>query len=112
MELGFIELPVLPESPVGTPGLAGVVKVAAHASGEEVKGLSRRPTTPFTMPRYEPLSPGSSDGLGEARLKVWLARLQMEAQEKAESRQAQLTLEIRRVEIKADKAVHLRRLEP
>lgn len=66
-----------------------------------------RPTTQFTMPRYEPLSPGSSVLLGEARLKVRLACLWMEAQEKPESRQAQLKLEIRKLEIEADKAVRL-----
>ncbi|KAM7409561.1 hypothetical protein PAMA_001172 [Pampus argenteus] len=92
VELGVIVLPVLPDSPV-------------PAEAKE------RPTTPFTLPRYDPPSSASSDSSNEARLKVRLARLQMESQEKAESRQNQLKLEIRRMEIEADKAVRLRQLE-
>lgn len=45
------------------------------------------------------------------RLKVRLGRLQLEAQEKAQSREAQLKLEIRKLEIEADKAMRLRQLE-
>lgn len=58
--------------------------------------------TPFTLPQYDPLSTGSTESRQEARLKVRLARLQME---KAQSRQAQLQLEIKKLEIEADKAV-------
>ncbi|XP_027141960.1 uncharacterized protein LOC113747241 [Larimichthys crocea] len=92
VELGVIVLPVLSDSPV-------------PAEAKE------RPRTPFTLPRYDPSSSASTDSLGEARLKVRLARLQMESQEKVESRQNQLKLEIRRMEIEADKAVRLRQLE-
>ncbi len=57
-----------------------------------------------------PISPGSPEG---ARLKVRLARLQLEAQDKIQARQAEcdLQLEIRRLEIEAEKEVKLRQLE-
>lgn len=87
------------------------VKATAQAAEEESGEVSERTKTPFTLPRYDPLSPRSTDSLGEARLKVRLARLQMEAQDKAKSRQAQLKPEIRKMEIEADKAVRLRQLE-
>ncbi|KAI3355662.1 hypothetical protein L3Q82_004257 [Scortum barcoo] len=72
-----------------------------------------RVKTPVTLPRYDPLSPASSASRDEARLKVCLAHLQMEAQEKAQVRQAQLDfqLQVKRLEIEADKAVRLRQLE-
>lgn len=60
--------------------------------------------TPFTLPRYDPLSIASTGSRDEARLKVHLPRLQMEAQERAQNRQLQL-------EIDADKVVRLRQLE-
>lgn len=111
VELGLIDLPVLPESPEGVPGSTGVASpkpmITTHAAGEEASGRSGRPATPYTSPRFDHLSSGSGGPLAEARLKVRQARLQMEAQEKAESRQAQLQLEIRKMEIEADKAVRL-----
>ncbi|KAL4006226.1 NLR family CARD domain-containing protein 3 [Sarotherodon galilaeus] len=70
-----------------------------------------RGKTPRTLPRYDPLSPGSSEARDGARLKVRLARLQLEAEEKAQVRRAQLELEIRKLEIEADKTVRLRKLE-
>lgn len=67
----------------------------------------------LTYADFCPLSSGSSGSRDEARLKVRLARLQLEAQEKAQNMQAQLQfqLEIKRLEIEADKAVRLRQLE-
>lgn len=35
---------------------------------------------PRTLPQFGPLSPGSSGRKDRARIKVWLARLQLEAQ--------------------------------
>ena len=105
VELGLIVLPVIPESPVCAPGAAD------YAAQREASEVSEQPKTPLTLPRYDPLSPVSTDSLGAAKLKVRLARLQMEAQEKAESRQAQFRLEIRKMEIEADKALRLRQLE-
>lgn len=67
--------------------------------------------TPVTLPRFDPLSvsPGSVGSKVDARLKVRLARLQFEAEEKAQLRQYQL--EVKRLEIEAEKAIKLRRLE-
>lgn len=62
--------------------------------------------TKAALPPFDPFSPastGSVDG----------ARLQLEAQEKAQARQAEmeLRLEVRRLEIEADTKVKLRQLE-
>ncbi|XP_029363959.1 homeodomain-interacting protein kinase 2-like [Echeneis naucrates] len=75
-------------------------KVAVQRETDEV---SERPKPPFTFPRYDAPSPTSHDSLVEARLKVHLARLLVEAQERAEARQDQLT--IRKMEIEAEKAI-------
>lgn len=84
---------------------------AASADGEIVGG-DERLKTPFTL-RYDSLSSASTGSRDEAKLKVHLARLQMQACEKAEARQAQLEyqLKIKRMEIEADKAVRLCQLE-
>lgn len=78
-------------------------------SGEGQAGEQRK--TPFTLPRYDP-SPQSA-GNTEARLKVRLARLQLEAHERETQSQLQLQLEIRKAELQAEteKAVRLRQLE-
>ena len=95
----------------GDPHWAQVVSGVEGEADEWLK-------TPFTLPRfdpprYDPLSSASTGSRDEVRLKVRLARLQMEAQEKAQNRQAQLQyqLEIKKLEIEADKAVRLRQLE-
>lgn len=65
------------------------------------------------LPPFDPFSPGSTDSREGARLKVRLARLHYEVQEKAHARQAELDLrlEVRKLEIEADKQVQLRKLE-
>ncbi len=65
------------------------------------------------MPPFDPFSPGSVDSRDGARLRVRLARLQYEAQEKAQARQAEqnLRLEVRRLEIEAETQVKLRQLD-
>lgn len=75
----------------------------------EIDGGDGWAKAPFTLPRYDPLSSASTGSRDGANLKVHLARLQMEARE----RQAQLEyqLEIKRMEIEADKAVRFRQLE-
>lgn len=82
-----------------TPSGSGKV----YKAGERAK-------TPFTLPKYDP-SPPSSTGHTEARLKVRLARLQLEAHE--QEAQAQLQLEMRKIELQAEteRAVRLRQLE-
>uniref|UniRef100_A0A672PHY8 CCHC-type domain-containing protein n=1 Tax=Sinocyclocheilus grahami TaxID=75366 RepID=A0A672PHY8_SINGR len=65
------------------------------------------------LPQFEPFSPMSTGSKEGARLKVRLARLQMEAQEKVQIRQAEmdLRLQIRRLEIEAEKQIKMRQLE-
>lgn len=66
---------------------------------------------PFTLPRFEPLYTSTEGSRHRARLKVHLARLQLEAEEKAQSRDTHVRLEIHKLEIEADKAVRLREVE-
>lgn len=75
------------------------------------RGTENAPKTPVTLPKFEPLSLGSSDSLREVRLKIRLTRLKMESEERARAREAQLQLDIKRLEIEADKVVRLRELE-
>ncbi len=65
------------------------------------------------LPPFEPFSPGTPSSKGETQTKVRIARLHMEAQDRAQARQAELDfrLEVRRLEIQADKEVRLRKLE-
>lgn len=60
--------------------------------------------TPHTFPHYDPLSSGSSEGREGARLNGRLARLQWEAEEKAQNIRAQLELEVKKVEIETLKS--------
>ncbi len=59
------------------------------------------------LPPFEPFSPMSVSSKGETRLKVRLARLQLESQEKIQARQAEmdLRLQVRKLEIEAEKQV-------
>lgn len=84
----------------------------ASADGE-IGGAYERPKTPFTLPRYDPLSSASTGSRDGVKLKVRLTCLQMEVREKAEARQAQLEyqLEIKRMETEVDKAVRLHQRE-
>ncbi len=73
------------------------------------------------LPPFEPFSPSTPSSKGETQTKVRIARLHMEAQDRAQCpavlnhvpRQAELDLrlEVRRLEIQADKEVRLRKLE-
>lgn len=65
------------------------------------------------LPPFEPFSPPTPGSRESANLKVRIARLRMEAEDRAQTRRAEfdLRLEIRRLEIQADKEVKLRRLE-
>lgn len=68
---------------------------------------------PATLPRFEPFSPESHGSGVDAKLKVRLARLQLEAQEKESMRKAEYDhrLQVRKLEIEAEKEVKLRQLE-
>lgn len=90
---------------------SGAPPSGASADDQEAKEESRRQKTPFTLPRFDPLSESSIDPRRGTQLKVRFARLQLEADEKAQERQAQLQLDIRKLEIEADTAVRLRQLE-
>jgi len=81
--------------------------VVGEEDDEAVGGIK----TPVTLPRFDPLSVSSASAGSkeDVRLKVRLARLQLEAHEKAQIRQYQL--EIKKLEIEAEKAVRLRKLE-
>ena len=71
-----------PQSPV--PSLGDEPKSPVGAGISEGKAKA-----PATLPRFEAFTPSSSGSLGDARLKVRLARLQLEAQEKAQLFEAQ-----------------------
>ncbi|MEQ2173171.1 hypothetical protein GOODEAATRI_029221, partial [Goodea atripinnis] len=111
MEAGVIRVPDLPEAAVAVP-IQSALPEEEHKHGSGVDSeVSAQGKTPHTLPRYDPLSSVSSESRDGARLKVQLARLQVEAEEKAQDRRAQMELEIRRREIEADKAIRLRKLE-
>lgn len=65
------------------------------------------------MPPFEPFSPMSVCSKEETRLKVRLARLQLDSKEKVQARQAEmnLRLQIRKFEIEAETQVKMRQLE-
>ncbi|KAJ8361361.1 hypothetical protein SKAU_G00178860 [Synaphobranchus kaupii] len=95
-----------PKPPLGAGGSAGT----------EVK----EGNPPTTLPRFEAFSPSSSGSWTDARLKVRLARLQLEAQEKARGLEAQERaqklefdhkLAIRKLELEAETKLKLRQLE-
>ncbi|XP_047222493.1 uncharacterized protein LOC124868900 [Girardinichthys multiradiatus] len=110
VEVGVFREPDLPEAASVLTQKA--LSVEDLKDGPRVEAVVRdQGKTPHTPPRYDPLSSVCSEGRDGARLKVRLASLQMEAEEKAQDRKAQQELEIRRLEIEADKAVKLRRLE-
>lgn len=123
VELNLLSLPSQIQSSSALPTVA---EPAAETESAGPSNLAERPQeqtpegdmkvvggiqTPVTLPRFDPLS-ASSGSVGskvDARLKVRLARLQAEAEEKAQLRQYQL--EIKRLEIEAEKAIKLRQLE-
>lgn len=95
--------PVVPPEapPVSlTPGIVGAGEGKPMTIPQEEK--------PMTIPRYDPLSSVSSAST-DARVKVRLARLQLEAQEKEREFQLRRELEFKRLE--ADTAVRMRQLE-
>ena len=67
---------------------------------------------PLTLPRFEPVSIESSSGCRlDARLKIRLARLQLETQEKREEREFQLRRELELRKLEAETAIKMRQLE-
>lgn len=89
-------------------------------SAEETAALFTPPadragkSAPATLPRFDPFSPSHPPGFSSSsKLKVRLTRLQLEAQEKESMRKAEydLRLQVRKLEIEADKEVRLKQLE-
>ncbi|XP_077962647.1 uncharacterized protein LOC144410342 [Gasterosteus aculeatus] len=115
VERGIIVVPELPEKELMFPVAGSAAKgevtptpdLATDVSDTDRAG--ERPATPLTLPRFDPSSDSSAHSLGGARLKVRLARLQYDAQDR--ERQMRFQLEVRRMEIEADQAVRLRTLE-
>lgn len=77
---------------------------AAKVEGSESKAF---------LPTFEPFSPASVGSGVDARLKVRLAQVQVDARERAEDRQAEreLLLKIRRLEIEAEIEIKMRELD-
>ncbi|XP_043968384.1 uncharacterized protein LOC122828679 isoform X1 [Gambusia affinis] len=77
------------------------------------RGLAEPQAPPATLPRFDPVSPELSGSGGNVRLKVRLARLQLEAQERELIRKAEFDfkLEMRKLEIEAEKEIKLKQLE-
>lgn len=109
MEAGLIQAPDLPEDSI-VPSQAALFQ-EDHKDGHSVDGeVDEWGKTAYTLPSYDPLSSRTSKGQDGAWLKVLLC-LHLEAEENGQARRAQLELEIRWLEIEADKAVKLRKLE-
>ncbi len=117
------ELQVLPTSNFGGVETGGDINVdgvalAQFSSGEKDKwsggaDADAEAEAKAGLPPFEPFSPSSVDSREGTRLKVRLARLHYEVQERAQVHQAELNLqlEIRKLEIEAEKQVKLRQLE-
>lgn len=109
VELGVLVLP-------GEDGAALGTDVHSCVSGDEEQGETAEvegSETKAVLPPFEPFTPTSVGSGGNAQLKVRLARVQIEAHERAESRRAEmnLRLEMRRMEIEAETQIKLRELE-
>ncbi len=110
VELGVLAVPEVTED--------GSLASDIHSEfGEEVQSVTAEVEVSepkAVLPPFEPLSPASVGSGVDARLKVRLARVQMDARERAEDRQAEreLRLKIRRLEIEAERRlkVHLLQL--
>ncbi|XP_030271730.1 uncharacterized protein LOC115581049 isoform X3 [Sparus aurata] len=122
IELKVLVAPSQPraEGSVDNDDLFAVPSVPPILDGKEEQAVQATPQgkgaehdAPPTLPRFEPFSPESHGSSVDARLKVRLARLQLEAQEKERGRKAEydLRLQVRRLEIEADKEVQLKKLE-
>ncbi|XP_073807553.1 uncharacterized protein [Danio rerio] len=81
--------------------------------GSNVTDVEAKVEAKVALPPFDPSTPVSTDSKTDGRLRLRLAKLQYETQEKARTHKAELDLklEIRRLEIEADKQVRLRQLE-
>ncbi len=108
VELGVLVLPeVIEDGSLASdirPELGEEQSGTAEVEGSEAKAV---------LPPFEPFSPASAGSGVDARLKVRLARVQMDARERAEDRQAEreLRLKIHRLEIEAEMQIKMRELD-
>lgn len=85
--LGELEEWALVTRPAQTPA-AGAVEEEGNLKLEETPLAHEAENAPkivVTLPKFQPLSAESSDSLREARLKIHLARLQTESEERAQA---------------------------
>ena len=108
MELQILTDPLDSVQPGAEVRLEGVSVAGPSASSDEggqqvaqtTPQVNRavRDALPVTLPRFEPFTPDGLGSSGDAKLKVRLTRLQLEAQEKESIRRADydLKLQVRR----------------
>ncbi|KAJ4946573.1 hypothetical protein JOQ06_024238 [Pogonophryne albipinna] len=82
-----------------TPELDGESLAAGASGGQDEEGTQRE--TPGTLPRFDALSTASDGSQDVVRIKVRIARLEIEAKERAGQAQLQFQLEIRKLDLDA-----------
>lgn len=73
--------------------------------------LKQVPPPPATLPRFKPFSPLLTGSGMDAKAKISIVRLQLEAKERERQAEHDMKLGIRKLEIEADKQVKLWHLE-
>ncbi|CAI5669654.1 unnamed protein product [Oreochromis niloticus] len=117
---GLLEKGVVVMQPPSTPGPAGP-SAAPHVPSQVVEPSVSTPVGqglpeggPITLPRFDPLSTQSSEGSKQdARLKVHLARLQLEKEQLEREFQLKREIELRRLDAELARAreVELKKVE-
>ncbi len=110
---GLIEKGVLSDAEVVEQGKPPVTAIESPV-GPVTPLDAREVRSSLSMPKFEPLSLSTDISLTsqvEARLKVRLARLQLDAQDKAQARRAELLHQLEKYRIETDTRIRLRQLE-
>ncbi len=109
VELGVLVLPEVIEDGSLASDIRPELGEEEQSGTAEVRGSEAK----AVLPPFELFSPASAGSGVDARLKVRLARVQMDARERAEDRQAEreLRLKIRRLEIEAEMQIKMRELD-
>ncbi len=110
---GLIEKGVLSDTEVVEQGEPSVAAIESPVGPVTPLGACEVRSS-LSMPKFEPLSLStdtSPTSQVEARLKVWLARLQLDAQDKAQARKDELQHQLEKHRIEADTRIRLRQLE-
>lgn len=114
LEQGTLVLPVVSDKHASSPGEPTEAQpsvseehdcIQAHVKGAEKAGGK------VTLPPFDLASPVSNGSREGAQVNVRIARLQMEAQEKAQARAAEYQLRRMELEAENERAVNIRRLE-